>query len=203
MAYGSLGKRVGLTPSGFESPYLRQRNDERRRSVAAALFVVPGAVGSTHSADLGGSESPTSAEGTTNGVAAWLRRRSWFRSGLGQRPAQVSPADRGSLDSVGVATPDKSRLCPRSPAATPGDLQGRRNLGLLTARILVRTTEGRVRDGEQFAQFVSERSPALMRAAWLLTGDWHLAEDLVQVALEKSWPRWGRRSSTPRPTCGG
>ena len=54
-----------------------------------------------------------------------------------------------------------------------------------------------MRDAEQFAEFVSERSPHLLRAAWLLTGDWHLAQDLVQVSLEKSWPRWGRDVEHP------
>ena len=54
-----------------------------------------------------------------------------------------------------------------------------------------------MRDGEQFAEFVRDRSPGLLRAAWLLTGDWHLAQDLVQVALEKSWPRWGRDVEHP------
>ncbi|GAA1150448.1 SigE family RNA polymerase sigma factor [Nocardioides aquiterrae] len=54
-----------------------------------------------------------------------------------------------------------------------------------------------MRDSEQFAEFVSQRSPALLRAAWLLTGDWHLAQDLVQVSLEKSWPRWGREVEHP------
>jgi Sigma-70 region 2 len=33
---------------------------------------------------------------------------------------------------------------------------------------------------------------ALQRTAWLLTGDWALAEDLVQTALIRSWPRWER-----------
>jgi RNA polymerase sigma-70 factor (sigma-E family) len=54
-----------------------------------------------------------------------------------------------------------------------------------------------VRDSEQFAEFVSQRSPALLRAAWLLTGDWHSAQDLVQVSLEKSWPRWGKEVEHP------
>jgi RNA polymerase sigma-70 factor (sigma-E family) len=43
-----------------------------------------------------------------------------------------------------------------------------------------------------FAQFVEARERALQRTAWLLTGDWALAEDLVQTALVKSWPRWER-----------
>ena len=43
-----------------------------------------------------------------------------------------------------------------------------------------------------FAQFVAARERALQRTAWLLTGDWALAEDLVQTALVRSWPRWER-----------
>jgi RNA polymerase sigma-70 factor (sigma-E family) len=43
-----------------------------------------------------------------------------------------------------------------------------------------------------FAQFVEARERALQRTAWLLTGDWALAEDLVQAALARSWPRWER-----------
>ena len=45
---------------------------------------------------------------------------------------------------------------------------------------------------EHFAQFVAARERALQRTAWLLTGDWALAEDLVQTALARSWPRWER-----------
>jgi RNA polymerase sigma-70 factor (sigma-E family) len=47
-------------------------------------------------------------------------------------------------------------------------------------------------EGEGFAQFVEARQRALQRTAWLLTGDWALAEDLVQTALARSWPRWER-----------
>lgn len=43
-----------------------------------------------------------------------------------------------------------------------------------------------------FAQFVTARERALQRTAWLLTGDWALAEDLVQTALVRAWPRWER-----------
>jgi RNA polymerase sigma-70 factor (sigma-E family) len=43
-----------------------------------------------------------------------------------------------------------------------------------------------------FALFVEARQRALQRTAWLLTGDWALAEDLVQTALARSWPRWER-----------
>jgi RNA polymerase sigma-70 factor (sigma-E family) len=47
-------------------------------------------------------------------------------------------------------------------------------------------------EAEGFAQFVEARQRALQRTAWLLTGDWALAEDLVQTALARSWPRWER-----------
>jgi RNA polymerase sigma-70 factor (sigma-E family) len=49
-----------------------------------------------------------------------------------------------------------------------------------------------VNEPEGFAQFVESRQRALQRTAWLLTGDWALAEDLVQTALARSWPRWER-----------
>ncbi|MBC7680464.1 MAG: SigE family RNA polymerase sigma factor [Pseudorhodobacter sp.] len=45
---------------------------------------------------------------------------------------------------------------------------------------------------EQFDDFVRGRGAALQRTAYLLTGDWALAEDLVQTALARSWPAWGR-----------
>jgi RNA polymerase sigma-70 factor (sigma-E family) len=45
-------------------------------------------------------------------------------------------------------------------------------------------------DEERFEAFVAARAGALWRSAWLLTGDGYLAEDLVQTALAKAWPRW-------------
>jgi len=45
---------------------------------------------------------------------------------------------------------------------------------------------------EGFSGFVDAREQALQRTAWLLTGDWGLAEDLVQTALIRTWPRWDR-----------
>jgi RNA polymerase sigma-70 factor (sigma-E family) len=47
-------------------------------------------------------------------------------------------------------------------------------------------------EGDDFAQFVGTRQRALLRSAWLLTGDWALAEDLVQTALARTWLRWER-----------
>jgi RNA polymerase sigma-70 factor (sigma-E family) len=41
-----------------------------------------------------------------------------------------------------------------------------------------------------FREFVTTNSRDLQRTAWLLTGDWAAAEDLVQTALLRCWPRW-------------
>jgi RNA polymerase sigma-70 factor (sigma-E family) len=46
--------------------------------------------------------------------------------------------------------------------------------------------------GTSFEAFVGERGPALLRLAWLLCADPDAAEDLVQDALAKVLPRWGR-----------
>jgi RNA polymerase sigma-70 factor (sigma-E family) len=46
----------------------------------------------------------------------------------------------------------------------------------------------RVPDG--FVEFVTARSAALLRTAWLLTGDAAKAEDLLQTVLAKAWRRW-------------
>ena len=45
---------------------------------------------------------------------------------------------------------------------------------------------------EDFEEFVVARSGALLRSAYLLTGSHQDAEDLVQTALLKAVPRWGK-----------
>lgn len=40
--------------------------------------------------------------------------------------------------------------------------------------------------------FMADASPRLARTAWLLTGDEHLAEELVQEALTRTFLAWGR-----------
>jgi RNA polymerase sigma-70 factor (sigma-E family) len=45
-------------------------------------------------------------------------------------------------------------------------------------------------DDSEFRDFVAARGHALLRTAYLLTGDQQLAEDLVQTALEKCAARW-------------
>jgi RNA polymerase sigma-70 factor (sigma-E family) len=47
-------------------------------------------------------------------------------------------------------------------------------------------------EADDFEQFVAARSGALLRTAYLLTGSHQDAEDLVQTALLKAVPKWGR-----------
>lgn len=49
-----------------------------------------------------------------------------------------------------------------------------------------------MQEPEGFRDFVAARSAALVRSAWLLTGDEGQAQDLVQAALAKAWSRWPR-----------
>jgi DNA-directed RNA polymerase specialized sigma24 family protein len=52
---------------------------------------------------------------------------------------------------------------------------------------------------EGFTEFVAARSATLMRAAWLLTGEQRMAEDLLQTALATAWRRWSRISAADNP----
>jgi len=52
---------------------------------------------------------------------------------------------------------------------------------------------------DDFHSFVVARTPALSRTAYLLTGDAHLAEDLVQTALFKAAKAWHRIEGDPEP----
>jgi RNA polymerase sigma-70 factor (sigma-E family) len=45
---------------------------------------------------------------------------------------------------------------------------------------------------EAFSAYVAVRQHALVRTAFLLTGDHHSAEDLVQAALARTYLAWGR-----------
>jgi RNA polymerase sigma-70 factor (sigma-E family) len=53
-----------------------------------------------------------------------------------------------------------------------------------------------MQEPDGFREFVLTRSPALKRAAWLLTGEHAAAEDLVQASLARTWPRWGALART-------
>ncbi len=54
-------------------------------------------------------------------------------------------------------------------------------------------------DRAGFDEFVVARSGALLRTAYLLTRDRHLAEDLVQTALAKAWFARRRIKGDPEP----
>lgn len=62
---------------------------------------------------------------------------------------------------------------------------------------MVEESAGGADEGD-FHAFVQARWPALVRYAYLLTGDLGHAEDVVQVALEGTWRRW-RHVRTDRP----
>jgi RNA polymerase sigma-70 factor (ECF subfamily) len=47
-------------------------------------------------------------------------------------------------------------------------------------------------DEDAFREFVVGRSASYLRVAYLLTGDWGHAEDLLQTALAKVYRAWGR-----------
>ncbi|WP_329110869.1 SigE family RNA polymerase sigma factor [Micromonospora sp. NBC_01699] len=50
-----------------------------------------------------------------------------------------------------------------------------------------------------FDSFFRGRTPALLRTAYLLTGDRHLAEDLVQDALARTFRAWRRLADGGNP----
>ncbi|MEW2285128.1 SigE family RNA polymerase sigma factor [Streptomyces sp. NPDC047841] len=50
-----------------------------------------------------------------------------------------------------------------------------------------------------YLEFAAARSGPLFRTACLLTGDWHLAEDLVQETLAKMYRSWRRISRAQAP----
>ena len=54
-------------------------------------------------------------------------------------------------------------------------------------------------DLAEFDGFVVACSPRLLRTAYLLVGERHLAQDLLQTALAKSWFAWRRIHGNPEP----
>ena len=55
------------------------------------------------------------------------------------------------------------------------------------------STDAGVRDKDaEFSEYMAARQPSLLRTAYLLTGDRHTAEDLVQTALAKLYLSWDK-----------
>ncbi|MEY9861139.1 RNA polymerase sigma-70 factor (sigma-E family) [Catenulispora sp. GAS73] len=50
----------------------------------------------------------------------------------------------------------------------------------------------RLRDEAEFKEYVAAQSLALRRTAYLMCGDWHQAEDLVQTALLRLYRWWSK-----------
>jgi RNA polymerase sigma-70 factor (sigma-E family) len=50
----------------------------------------------------------------------------------------------------------------------------------------------RQEDEQRFREFAADRARSLRRTAYLLCGDWHLAEDLAQSTLIKMYRSWTR-----------
>jgi len=59
-------------------------------------------------------------------------------------------------------------------------------------QLATEAVDGHVDSVDEFDAFVRARKPALLRAAYLLTGDQHLGEDLVQSALARTHRSWQR-----------
>lgn len=54
-------------------------------------------------------------------------------------------------------------------------------------------TQDRDKDRDaEFAEYMAARQPSLLRTAYLLTGDQHTAEDLVQTAFAKLYLSWDK-----------
>lgn len=51
----------------------------------------------------------------------------------------------------------------------------------------------------EFEEYVATRGPALLRLAFVLTGDAHLAQDLVQSGLARAYGQWGRVARAQHP----
>ncbi|MFI6941791.1 SigE family RNA polymerase sigma factor [Streptomyces sp. NPDC050418] len=52
---------------------------------------------------------------------------------------------------------------------------------------------------EEFRDYATSRWAGLLRTAYLLTGDRHTAEDLVQTTLERAYASWRRVSQADSP----
>jgi RNA polymerase sigma-70 factor (sigma-E family) len=56
-----------------------------------------------------------------------------------------------------------------------------------------------MREPTGFRTYVADHERRLLAQAWLLAGDWQEAQDLVQTALAKVWPRWERITESGDP----
>jgi RNA polymerase sigma-70 factor (sigma-E family) len=114
---------------------------------------------------------------TYSGASGGGRRVAASDAGAETRTGSEDDADCGGADPVGQHGPSGYR--PRVPSARTiddGDRVRARPIG----------------DDRDFREYVRERSRALLRAAYLLTGNRADAEDLVQSVLAKTYLAWNR-----------
>ena len=52
---------------------------------------------------------------------------------------------------------------------------------------------------KEFREFARSRAAPLHRASYLLCGDWHLADDIVQETLVKTYRHWSRVRTADNP----
>ncbi|GCD22018.1 hypothetical protein CTKZ_35800 [Cellulomonas algicola] len=80
--------------------------------------------------------------------------------------------------------------------STEGSAVDRGDPADVDERVDVLLAGGRAADDpdheSEFAAFMRESAPALARTAWLLCGDEHRAQDLVQLALMRTYLAWPR-----------
>jgi RNA polymerase sigma-70 factor (sigma-E family) len=69
---------------------------------------------------------------------------------------------------------------------------GTMQLATSTGSAVATTHERRRERDDEFAAYMAARQPSLLRTAYLLTGDRHAAEDLVQTAFAKLYLAWDR-----------
>ncbi len=65
--------------------------------------------------------------------------------------------------------------------------------------VLPRAEGHRVGETHDFDEWVASRGPALLRLAFVLTGNKADAEDVVQDALSRALPRWSRIAAVDNP----
>ena len=57
----------------------------------------------------------------------------------------------------------------------------------------------RVDEQEAFREYVLARKATLLRTAYLLSGDWHRAEDIVSTAVMKLYTKWRKVAAAGNP----
>lgn len=93
-----------------------------------------------------------------------------------------------------IARFERTAQPPKTVPGRAGAIDGmwpNRYLFRATFRALAGVSTG-MSEQTGFADYVAARRERWVRAACLLTGDPHTAEDLVQSALLRVWPRWAR-----------